>query len=79
MKTAADGGLEKLYHYQGANLDYLRDTLVNDRVHFLGWWRSRPWARTGHFGYGRTRVSSLPSATTRCASGSLFFARLDSR
>lgn len=34
MKTAVEEGVKKLYHYQGANLEYLRDTLVNRRVHF---------------------------------------------
>jgi Protein of unknown function (DUF2971) len=34
MKTAAQQGVQRLYHYQGADLKYLRDTLVNHRVHF---------------------------------------------
>lgn len=34
MKTAVEEGVKKLYHYQGANLQHLRDTLVNRRVHF---------------------------------------------
>ncbi len=34
MQTAAQNGVQRLYHYQGANLDYLRDTLANQRVYF---------------------------------------------
>ena len=34
MRTAAQRGLSRLYHYQGARLDYLRDALVHRRVHF---------------------------------------------
>jgi hypothetical protein len=34
MQTAAQNGVQRLYHYQCANLDYLRDTLANQRVHF---------------------------------------------
>ncbi len=30
----AQKGITRLYHYQGARLDYLRDTLINRRVHF---------------------------------------------
>ena len=32
--TAAQEGLRKLYHYQSARLDYLKDTLIHNRVHF---------------------------------------------
>lgn len=34
MQTAAQIGVQKLFHYQGANLEYLRDTLANQRVYF---------------------------------------------
>jgi Protein of unknown function (DUF2971) len=34
MQTGAQNGVHRLYHYQGANLDYLRDTLANQRVYF---------------------------------------------
>lgn len=34
MQTAAHNGVQRLYHYQGSNLDYLRDTLANQRVYF---------------------------------------------
>lgn len=34
MRTAAEAGVKKLYHYQGSNPDYLRDALVNQRVFF---------------------------------------------
>ena len=45
----AQKGIGRLYHYQGAGLDYLRDTLVNHRVHFSNPgnfndpWDSRPY------------------------------------
>jgi hypothetical protein len=34
MQTAAQDGVQKLYHYQGVNLDYVRNTLANRRVYF---------------------------------------------
>ena len=49
MQTAAQSGVQRLYHYQDANLDYLRDTLTNRRVHlsnpknFNDLWDCKPY------------------------------------
>ena len=33
MKTAAQDGVQKLYHYQGRNVGFLKDMLTNSRVY----------------------------------------------
>jgi hypothetical protein len=40
VRTVAQKGLARLYHYPGARLDYLRGALVHSRVHF---------SNSGHF------------------------------
>ena len=34
MRIARQDGLRKLYHFQGKNLCFLKDILMNERVHF---------------------------------------------
>ncbi len=49
MARAVDEGIQKLYHYESFNPDYLKDTLINNRVHFSNPanfndpWDCRPW------------------------------------
>jgi hypothetical protein len=48
-ETARSTGLERLYHYERFNPEYLRDTLVNQRIHcsdpaaLNDPWDCRPW------------------------------------
>ena len=49
LRTAAQLGLRRLYHYQSFNADYLREVIVNSVIHFSkpsdfnDPWDCRPW------------------------------------